>query len=70
MTTHPPTLWPAHLESSSVALYFAGIWFFAIRAFVKPESTSNWRIPSIALFPCLLASPLRLVDDANRTVGS
>jgi RsiW-degrading membrane proteinase PrsW (M82 family) len=35
-------------------LYFAGIWFVAIRALVKPERVSNWRLTGIIAFTAMV----------------
>jgi RsiW-degrading membrane proteinase PrsW (M82 family) len=36
------------------AIYFAAIWLLVIRAFVKPEKFSAWRLAAIALFTPLI----------------
>jgi RsiW-degrading membrane proteinase PrsW (M82 family) len=36
------------------AVYFAAIWFFVVRALVKPEAVSPWRLVGIVLFTPLV----------------
>jgi RsiW-degrading membrane proteinase PrsW (M82 family) len=62
-------------------LYFTGIWFMAIRALVKPERFSNWRLIGIVLFTAFvgvsiavtversLASSTASVVSSTLTVG-
>jgi RsiW-degrading membrane proteinase PrsW (M82 family) len=39
-------------------LYFAGIWFVAIRTLVRPERISKWRVTSIILFTAFIGSSI------------
>lgn len=47
------------------AAYFAGIWFFALRALVKPEAVSNWLVARIALFTAVVGIPLAIVLETH-----
>jgi RsiW-degrading membrane proteinase PrsW (M82 family) len=47
------------------AVYFAGIWFFAIRALIKPETVSHWRLAGIALFTVVVGVPLAIALEGD-----
>jgi RsiW-degrading membrane proteinase PrsW (M82 family) len=52
------------------AVYFAGIWFFAIRALVKPEMVSHWRLARIALFTAVVGIPLAIALEGHAGMSS
>ncbi len=52
------------------AAYFAGIWLLAIRALVKPETVSHWRVAGIVLFTAVVGIPLAIALETHAGMSS